>query len=138
MRHGVWFLVLGLVAAALGAASAYAAGTTATTTTTTTSTTTTATTTTGTTTTTPPPPTYSRLTPSYLPAGCVGAGAAAIAEPGRPVLALGTPAVGRGASAYPATTPVVTFDSSTAGGSTCASAAVTLESVSLFGGVVTA
>ena len=122
--------------AALGAASAFAAGTT--TTTTTTSTTTTATTTTGTTTTTPPPPTYSPLSPSYLPAGCVGAGAAAIAVPGRHVLAVGTPATTRGPSAYPTTAPIVRFLSSTASGSGCTTAHVALGSVSLFGGAVTA
>ncbi|HEU5245262.1 MAG TPA: M23 family metallopeptidase [Gaiellaceae bacterium] len=139
MRHGVWFLVLGLVAAGLGAASAFAAGATTTTTTTgTTSTTTTPTTTTGTTTTTPPPPTYSRLTPSYLPAGCVGAGAAAIAVPGRPVLTLGTPATSRGPSAYPTKAPIVRFLYSTASGSTCETAHVTLGSVSLFGSALTA
>jgi hypothetical protein len=147
MRHGVWFLGLGLLVAALGAASAYAAGTTtATTSTTTTSTTTTATTatttttTTGTTTTTTtaPPPTFSRLPPSYLPTGCVGAGAAAIAVPGRPVLALGTPATSRGPSAYPTTAPIVRFISSTASGSACKTAHVALGSVSLFGGAVTA
>jgi murein DD-endopeptidase MepM/ murein hydrolase activator NlpD len=139
MRRGVWFLVLGTLLAALGAASAYAAGTTTTTSTTTTSTTTTSTTTTiGTTTTTPPPSPYSRLTPSYLPTGCVGAGAAAIAEPGRQVLVLGTPASGRGPSAYPLEAPIVRFLSSTATGSECKTAQVTLGSVSLFGGVVTA
>jgi cell wall-associated NlpC family hydrolase len=148
MRHGVLFLVLGLVAAALGAASAYAAGTTATssttaTTTTTTSTTTTATTatattSTGATTTTPPPPTFSLLTPAYLSGGCVGAGAAAIAVPGRPVLTLGTPAANRGPSFYPAKAPIVRFLSSTASGSSCKTARVALGSVSLFGGVVTA
>jgi murein DD-endopeptidase MepM/ murein hydrolase activator NlpD len=140
MRHGVWFLVLGLVAAGLGAASAIAAGTTtsATTTATTSTTTTATTTTTGTTTTAPPPPTYSRLPPSYLPAGCVGAGAAAIAEPGRTVLTLGTPATGLGPSTYPAKAPIVRFLYSTASGSGCTTAHVALGSVSLFGGVVTA
>ena len=140
MRRGVWSLVLGVVLAALGAASAYAAGTTTTTTTTTTtSTTTTSTTTTSTTTTTTPaPPTYSPLAPSYLPTGCVGAGAAAIAVPGRHVLTLGTPATSRGPSAYPTKAPIVRFLSSTAGGSACTTAHVTLGSVSLFGGVVTA
>jgi murein DD-endopeptidase MepM/ murein hydrolase activator NlpD len=139
MRRGVWFFVLGVVLAALGAASALAAGetTTSTTTTSTTSTSTT-TTTTGTTTTPPPPPTYSRLFPSYLPAGCVGAGAAAIAEPGRQVLALGTPAATRGPSAYPTKDPIVRFLSATASGSACASARVALDSVALFGGAVTA
>jgi murein DD-endopeptidase MepM/ murein hydrolase activator NlpD len=139
MRRGVWFLVLGLVLAALGATSAYAAGPTTTTTTTTTSTTTTsATTTTSSTTTTPAPPTYAPLAPSYLPDGCVGAGAAAIAVPGRHVLTLGTPATSRGPSAYPTKAPIVRFLSSTAGGSACTTAHVTLGSVSLFGGVVTA
>jgi murein DD-endopeptidase MepM/ murein hydrolase activator NlpD len=135
MRRGVWLLVLGVFAAALGAASAYAAGTTTTATTTTTSTTTT---TTGTTTTTPPPPTYSPLPASYLPRGCVGAGSAAIAVPGRRVLMLGTPATSRGPSAYPTKSPVVQFLSSTAYGSGCTTARVGLASVSLFGGSVTA
>src|SRR5215471_4919524 len=143
MRRGVWFLILGSLVAALEAASAFAAGTTTTTTTTTTSTTTTSTTTTtttttGTTTTTPPPPTYSPLSPSYLPAGCVGAGAAAIAVPGRTVLALGTPATSRGPSAYPTTAPIVRFLSSSASGSGCTTTHVALVSVALFGGAVTA
>jgi murein DD-endopeptidase MepM/ murein hydrolase activator NlpD len=140
MRRGVWALLLGVLLAALGAASAYAAGTaTTTTSTTTTSTTTTSTTTTtATTTTTPTPPTYAPLPASYLPAGCVGAGAAAIAVPGRRVLTLGTPATSRGPSAYPTKAPIVRFLSSTAGGSACTTAHVTLGSASLFGGAVTA
>lgn len=145
MRRGVWFLVLGVLAAALGSASAYAAGTTTTTTTTTTSTTTTTTTptttsttaTTGTTTTTPSPG-FSRLTPSYLSAQCVGAGAAAIAEPGRRVLVLGTPASSLGPSAYPTKAPIVRFLYSSATGSACETAHVALGSVTLFGGVITA
>jgi murein DD-endopeptidase MepM/ murein hydrolase activator NlpD len=131
MRRGVWLLILGVLAAALAAASARADGTTTTTTTTGTTTTTT-----GTTTTTAAP-TYARLTPSYLPAGCVGAGVAAISEPGRATLAVGTPATGRGPSAYPTTAPIVAFDSSTASGSTCRTAAIRLDSISLFGGFVT-
>jgi murein DD-endopeptidase MepM/ murein hydrolase activator NlpD len=123
MRRGVWLLALGVLAAALGAASAYADGSTG------------ATTTTGTTT---PAPSYARLPPSFLPTACVGAGEAAISRPGLRVLALGTPASARGPSAYPATAPVVRFDSATASGSTCKTASVTLESVSLFGGLVTA
>jgi murein DD-endopeptidase MepM/ murein hydrolase activator NlpD len=142
MRRGVWFLGIGVVLAALGAASAYAADTTTTTTTTitttTSTTTTTATTTTGTTTTTPAPPAYSPLAPSYLPSGCVGAGAAAIAVPGRHVLMLGTPATGRGPSAYPTTAPIVRFLSSAASGSGCTGSRVALGSASLFGGAVTA
>jgi murein DD-endopeptidase MepM/ murein hydrolase activator NlpD len=129
MRRGVCLLILGVLAATLAAASARADGTTTTATTTTT--------TTGTTTTTAAP-TYARLAPSYLPAGCVGAGVAAITEPGRPTLAVGTPASGRGPSAYPATSPIVAFDSSTASDSTCRTAEVTLDSVSLFGGFVDA
>jgi hypothetical protein len=146
MRRGVWFLVLGLVTAALGAASAYAADATTTTSTTTTSTTTTPTTTstttpattTGTTTTTPPAPSYSPLAPSYLPTSCVGAGAAAIAVPGRNVLTLGTPASSRGASAYPLKSPIVRFLYSSASGSGCKGSHVALGSVSLFDGAVTA
>ena len=141
MLRGVWFLVLGVLAASLGTASAYAAGTTTTATTTTTPTTTTTattTTTTGTTTTTPPPPTYSGLPASYLPTGCVGAGAAAIAVPGRHVLTVGTPATSLGPSAYPIKAPIVSFLSSTASGSACTTAHVALGSVSLFGGAVTA
>ena len=118
MRRGVWLFVLGVLAAAIGAASAHADGTTGTTTTTT--------------------PAYARLTPSFLPAACVGAGEAAIVEPGSRVLALGTPASARGPSAYPAASPVVAFASATASGSTCKTASVTLQSVSLFGGLVTA
>lgn len=146
MGRGVWFLVLGLLLAALGAASAYAAGTTTTAATTTTTTTTTptdttstsTTPTTGTTTTTSAPPTYSRLIAHHLPSGCVGAGAAAIAQPDRRVLVLGTPASNRGPSTYPTRSPIVKFASSTASGSACSSARVTLDSVSLFGGVISA
>jgi murein DD-endopeptidase MepM/ murein hydrolase activator NlpD len=143
MRRGVWFLVLGSLVAALGAASAFAAGTTTTTTTTTTtSTTPTSTTpttaTTGTTTTAPKPPTYAPLSPSYLPAGCVGAGAAAIAVPGRHILTVGTPATSRGPSSYPTTAPIVRFLSASASGSGCTTAHVALASVALFGGAVTA
>jgi murein DD-endopeptidase MepM/ murein hydrolase activator NlpD len=148
MRRGVWFLVIGVLLAALGAASAYAAETTTTSTTTTTTTTTTSTTstTTGTTTapttthttTTTPAPGYSKLAASYLSKSCVGAGAAAIAEPGRAVLALGTPASSLGPSAYPLSSPIVRFLSSSASGSGCRATRVALTSVSLFGGAVTA
>jgi murein DD-endopeptidase MepM/ murein hydrolase activator NlpD len=127
MRRGVWLLVLGVLAAAMAAASARADGTG-----------TTPGTTTGTTTTTAAP-TYARLGTSYLPTSCVGAGSATIAVPGRPVLALGTPASSLGPSAYPATkAPLVAFGSSAAGGSTCKTAHVALQSVSLLGGAVTA
>ena len=141
MRLGVWSLFLVAVLAALGAASAYAAGEATTTTTTTTSTTTTTTTPTTTTTgtnTSAPPPSYSRLAASYLPGSCVGAGAAAIAVPGRRVLMLGTPASSLGPSAYPTTAPIVSFLASSATGAACKTAHVALESASLFGGVLTA
>ena len=58
--------------------------------------------------------------------------------PSHPVVALGTPALNLGPSGYPASASVVAFSSSTASGSTCRSAGVSLASVSLFGGAVTA
>jgi cell wall-associated NlpC family hydrolase len=65
----------------------------------------------------------------------VGAGAAALVSISRAVTALGTPASNLGPSAYGS---VVAFDSSSSSGSTCHSAQVTLSSVSLFEGIVTA
>jgi murein DD-endopeptidase MepM/ murein hydrolase activator NlpD len=129
MRRGVLLLGLVVIAVSFGASSARADGTT-------TSDTTTPTTTGATTTT--PAPSYGPLGSSYLSAGCVGAGDAAIAPPGGQVLTLGTPAASRGASGYPTTSPAVAFGSASAGGGTCRTAHVTLESVSLFGGYVTA
>ncbi len=131
MRRGVWFLVLGLALAALGAASAFAAGTTTTTTTTTSTSTTTGTTTTTT-------PSYAPLATSSLPRSCVGAGAAAVVPPSHPAVTLGTPASDLGPSGYPASGSVVAFGSSTVSGSTCKGTRIELASVSLFGGVVTA
>jgi Peptidase family M23 len=121
MRRGVWFLVIGVLAAAFGAASALADGTTTTADTTTTA-----------------APTYAPLAASHLPTGCLGAGAAAIVYPGGSVLALGAPASALGPSGYPTTSPAVAFDYSAASGSTCKTSHVTLGSVSLFGGFVTA
>ena len=129
VRRGLALLLFGLLAASLGVASARAGGAG--------TTTTTATTTTGTTTTTPAP-SYAPLTNSLLPAGCVGAGAAAVVPPSHSTVALGTPASNLGPSGYPASAAVVAFSSSTASGSTCRSAQVTLASVLLFGGAVTA
>jgi cell wall-associated NlpC family hydrolase len=51
---------------------------------------------------------------------------------------LGTPAGNLGPSAYPSSGSVLSFGSAASTGSTCGSATVTLSSVSLFGGVVTA
>lgn len=122
-------MAIGVLAAAFGVASARAGGGSGTTLGTTT--------TTGATTTTPTP-TYAPLSSSSLPAGCVGAGAAAVALQSNRVVALGTPASNLGPSAYPAPASVVAFGSSTAGGSTCTSESVSLASVSLFDGAVTA
>jgi murein DD-endopeptidase MepM/ murein hydrolase activator NlpD len=124
MRRGVWLLLLGTLAAALAAASARADGTG--TTTTTGGTTTTIT------------PSYAPLRPSYLPVGCLGAGAVAISVPGRPAVGYGSPATDLGPSAQPASGAIAGFQSSSASGSTCETAGVTLASVSLFGGAVTA
>jgi murein DD-endopeptidase MepM/ murein hydrolase activator NlpD len=124
MRRGVWLLLLGGIAAALSAGSARADGTGATTTSggaTTTST-----------------PSYAPLRPSYLPGGCLGAGAVAIAVPGRPTVAYGSPAANLGPSGQPASGAIVGFQSSTASGSTCENARVALSTVSLFRGRVTA
>ena len=120
MRRGVWILIVLSLAVAVGAGSARADGVS---TTTTTATTTAA---------------SAPLAKSYLPSDCVGAGAAAIAEPDRRELALGTPASGLGPSGYPADAHLVSVGSTAASGSTCRSASVTLSSVSLFGGAVTA
>jgi cell wall-associated NlpC family hydrolase len=129
MRPGVGILVFGVLLAALGVASARASGTTTTGTTTVT--------TTGTSTTTPAP-SYAPLATSALPTGCVGAGAAAVVPPSHPVVALGTPASNLGPSGYPASDSVVAFASATVSGSTCNNTTLTLASVSLFNGAVTA
>lgn len=131
MRLGVCLLVLAVVSTGLGVASARADGT---------ATTTTGTTTTGTSaTTTTTAPTFAPLSPSFLPSVCVGAGAAALVPAAHPVVALGTPASDLGPSAYATSSgPVLAFGSSTVSGSTCRSDGVTLTSVSLFGGAVTA
>jgi cell wall-associated NlpC family hydrolase len=51
---------------------------------------------------------------------------------------LGTPASSLGPSSYPTGDPLVAFGSLAASGATCSSTSVTLASVSLFGGAVTA
>jgi cell wall-associated NlpC family hydrolase len=128
MRRGLVLLVLGVLGAVIGVASARAngVGTTGTTTTTTTATTTTST------------PSYAPLATSVLPASCVGAGAAAVVPPSHSAVAVGTPASDLGPSGYPASASVVAFASSSVSGSACKSARVTLTSVSLFQGAVTA
>jgi cell wall-associated NlpC family hydrolase len=133
MRRGIWLLVLGVLGAGLGVASARASGAGTTTTTGTTPTTTPAATTS-----TAATPSYAPLAVSSLPAGCVGAGAAAVVPLSGSVVALGTPASNLGPSGYPSSAPVVAFGFSSVSGSTCTSERVTLGSVSLFQGAVTA
>src|SRR5947209_1547533 len=113
MRRGVSLLLLGGIVAALSAATARADGTA------TTSTTTSGTTTTST-------PSYAPLRPSYLPGGCLGAGAVAISEPGRVTIAYGSPATTLGPSAQPASGATVGFLYSSASGATCETAHVAL------------
>lgn len=129
VRRGLLLLVLCVLGAVVGVASAGASGigTTAATTTTDTTTTTTATT-----------PSYVPLATSVLPASCVGAGAAAVVPPSHSAVAVGTPASDLGPSGYPASASVVAFGSSSVSGSACTSAKVTLTAVSLFQGAVTA
>ena len=124
MRRVVWLVLLALVGAAVAVASARADGTATTTSTTTTATTTTTT-----------APSFAPLASSSLPAACVGAGAAALVLPSQRVIAFGTPASNLGPSAFRS---VLNFDSAAASGSTCKSGAVSLSSVSLFDGVITA
>ena len=124
MRRVVWLVLPALVGAAVAVGSARADGTATTTSTTTTATTTTTTT-----------PSFAPLASASLPAACVGAGAAALVLPSQRVIAFGTPASSLGPSAYRS---VLTFDSAAASGSTCKSGAVSLSSVSLFDGIVTA
>jgi len=115
------------VALGLATTRASGAGTTTTGTTTTTAATTTAAT-----------PSYAGLATSSLPTSCVGAGAAAVVPPSHAVIAAGTPASSLGPSGYPGSGSVVGFGSSSVSGSGCAGTTVTLTSVSLFGGAVTA
>lgn len=129
MRRGVCLMFLAVAAASLGVGSARAAGTGTTTTATTTETTTATTTT----------PSYAPLPLSSISSGCVGGGAAAVVLPAHPIIALGAPGSSLGPSAYyTASGSDLSFDSLTARGSTCTSSHVTLDSVSLFGGVVSA
>jgi cell wall-associated NlpC family hydrolase len=132
MRRVVGLLVFGFLLAALGVASARASGTGTTTTTATTTVTTT-----GTSTSTPAP-SYAPLATFSLPTVCVGAGAAAVVPPSHPPVALGTPASNLGPSGYPASASVIAFTSAIVSGSSCASAKLTLTSLSLFDGAVTA
>src|SRR5262249_24832709 len=103
-------------------------------------------TTTAPTTSTAPPTTTQATTAqeSYAPAQitalphCASAGAAAIVLPGRTPLTVGAVPSRLGASAYPAAGTVITFGEADAFGSSCRPGAVSVRTVSLFGGAVTA
>lgn len=168
MRRGLALLVLGVLGVVVGVASAHATGvgtatttapTTATTTTdttttgsttttgttttggTTTSATTTSTTTTSTTTTTRTTPTtvdYRPLAVSTLRAGCVGDGVAAVTRASHRAVVLGAPTSRLAASGYPESGSVIRLAAATVRGSGCAGTTITLRSVSLFRGAVTA
>lgn len=125
MRSGVC-LVLVLAAATVAAASARADGTS---TSTTTAATTTATTTAA---------SYAPLAAASLPTGCLGAGGVLVEEPGHAPVALDTPATALAASGYPSDASVVSFASAGGSGAACRSGNVSLHSLSLFGGVITA
>ena len=131
MRSGVCLLVV-VLAAAAAASSARADGRTSATTTS--ATTTGGTTTTGTTT----APSFEPLAATPLHARCVGAGGVLIVEPGATPLALDTPAVDLAAAAYPDDASVASFSAASGNGSTCGSGSLSLASLSLFGGAVTA
>ncbi|HZT94880.1 MAG TPA: C40 family peptidase [Gaiellaceae bacterium] len=124
MRRGAWLVFAAVVVAVLSVGSARAAAS--------------GTTTSGTTTGTTTAPSYADVPQSFLPRGCVGAGAAALVVPAHPVVAFGTPASSLGPSAYAPAGTVLSFASSSSSGSACQSGGVTLSSVSLFDGAVTA
>src|SRR5579875_3244340 len=119
VRSGACFIFV-LVAAAFWAAAALGDATTTTTTTTASS------------------PSYTELSPGTLPAGCLGAGGVVVEEPGQVPLSLDAPAAALGPSEYPADGSVVSFASATGDGSACRTGSVSLQSVSLFGGAVSA
>ncbi|HSP74545.1 MAG TPA: M23 family metallopeptidase [Gaiellaceae bacterium] len=89
-------------------------------------------------TTTAPAPAYAAVEAASLPRGCPSAGAVAIVEPGRQPVVVGAAPVSLGAAAYPASGSVATFDGVTASGSACRPGSVSIQSLSLFGGSVTA
>jgi murein DD-endopeptidase MepM/ murein hydrolase activator NlpD len=145
MRKGVCVLVCGLAAFAVaGPATADDLGGTATTTTG--GTTTEPVTTSAPTTSTASPTTTQQTTAqtSYAAAQitalphCASAGAAAIVLPRRTPLTVGAVPARLGASAYPAAGTVLTFGEADAFGTACRPGAVSVRSLSLFGGAVTA
>jgi murein DD-endopeptidase MepM/ murein hydrolase activator NlpD len=120
MRSGVCVLVVALAVVAAPVASAAGPATTAATTTTAES------------------ASYQTLAPARLPSRCASAGAAAIVEPGSEPLVVGAAPASLGASAYPGSDAAVAFGGAAAAGRACKPGSVSIRSLSLFGGEVTA
>ncbi|MBV8256551.1 MAG: M23 family metallopeptidase [Actinobacteria bacterium] len=140
MRGGVCILIASLaVLAGAGAACADPAGVTTTTALTTTTdaqaTTTAPATTAAATTAAPAPLRYATAVATPLGSSCSSAGAAAIVMPGDQPVAVGAAPATLGAAAYRS---VVSFDGADVTGTRCSPGAVTVRSLSLFGGAVTA
>lgn len=121
VRRAACFILV-LAAASAAATSARADGTSATTTATTTATT----------------ASFTPLTPVSLPSTCLGAGGVLIQAPSGAPVVLDAPATALGASGYPGDGSIVTFASATGAGGACSTGSVSLKSVSLFGGAITA
>jgi cell wall-associated NlpC family hydrolase len=68
----------------------------------------------------------------------VGAGVAGVVPPSHSVVTLGTPASDLGASGYPASASVIAFGAASVDGAGCSGTSLTVSSVSLFEGAVTA
>jgi len=122
VRGGVCSVV---VALALAAASAAAASPVTTSTATTAATTAAA-------------PSYAPVAATRLQSRCASAGAAAIVVPGTSPLAVGAAPASLGASAYGAGAPVVSFEGADAAGAACHPGGISIRSLSLFDGAVTA
>jgi murein DD-endopeptidase MepM/ murein hydrolase activator NlpD len=80
-------------------------------------------------------PRYAAVATTVLGGDCASAGAAAIVSPGRRARAVGAGPVRLGAAAY---RKVVRFRAARAGGASCRPGTVSIRSLSLFGGAVTA
>jgi hypothetical protein len=81
---------------------------------------------------------YAPLTPVALPSTCLGGGGVLIQEPGGGPVVLDAPATSLPASGYPGDASIVSFASASGTGAACSTGTVTLQSVSLFGGAITA
>ncbi len=83
-------------------------------------------------------PEYAPVAAAQLSPNCAAAGAIAIVAPGAATLTVGAAPGSLGASAYPAAAPVVSFEGVDVAGSACRPGGVSVRSLSLFGGAVTA